>query len=225
MKKITATFAILVVTSATILSSSAIDAQEHKPIFTKSYVQFMAGKTGTAGSATTIGFQAATKNNWVFSVEKQKLKYESANLPSDYQPSTGVVLFVIPIDGSNPRDKYSAINITGGKLFHTSRTTWITTEAGISFYKAEVVKFTPVEQTSIDPAWLLLGFYSQSSNYNTTSEIKKGTGAILKCDFNWAFSNVTGLGISTFANINGVKSKIGIELKFTLGWMNNATKK
>jgi hypothetical protein len=222
MKKLTASFPALIITSTIIFLSSALIAQENKSFFTKSYLQLMAGKTGPAGSASSIGFQAVTKNNWIFSIEKQNLKYTSANLPSNYQPSEGVVLFVVPTGDQTPKDKFSAINITGGKLFNTGKKTWITTEAGVSFYKADVLKFTPAAQTSSDGILLFMGIYEQSSNYNTIPETKKGVGGLLKCDFNWAFSSITGLGLSTFANINSVKSKLGVELKFTVGWMNRA---
>lgn len=57
------------------------------------------------------------------------------------------------------------------------------------------------------------------------SEPKTTIGAMLKADFNWAFTPYVGLGAGAFVNISSIQNPIGGQVKLIVGWLNTKKKK
>ena len=155
-----------------------------KPL-TKLYLEFAAGPTTDNGTFGGLGLQGILKNNWVATVSYQHLDINPKNLPSDYEQGYTLIL-ILPLPDEMPNENMNIISFTGGKRFGSGRKTWFTTEAGISVISGDEFSFTkqPVEQH---------GFYT-TSNYAVKKEAKTTIGAMLKADFNWAFTPYVGLG-------------------------------
>ena len=145
------------------------------------------------------------------------------NLPSDFQPGTGTVLFFIPYsdDVILNMDLFS---LTAGKYFKTGRKSWITTEAGLSIVNGETASFQPTTSGTVDPLGFLFGITGTTSNYITTIENKTSIGGMIRADYNWAFSRYFGLGAGVFANLNSIQSPVGFNMKLTMGLMGRKVK-
>ena len=110
-----------------------------------------------------------------------------------------------------------------GKYFKGGRNTWFTAEGGLSAVSGKKINFSPNKQGSSTWIFPLIG--ETPANYVFTEEEKKTTmGAMLKADFNWAFSSFAGLGGGVFANINSIQSPVGFHIKLIVGKMNREKK-
>ena len=186
-----------------------------KPL-NKLYAELAAGGTTHNGAFGGFGLQGILKNNWVASFSYQNLDIDPKNLPSDYQPGF-VIIVILPLPDAMPTANMNIISFTGGKRFGTGRKTWFTTEAGISVISGDEFSFTkqPVKQQ---------GLYT-TSNYDIKSEAKTTIGAMLKADFNWAFTPYVGLGAGAFVNFSSMQTPVGGHIKLIVGWLNTKKKK
>jgi hypothetical protein len=197
---------------------SAAKAQTSKTRFTKFYLQGTAGFCSRSGGNTELSLQGVVKNEWSFTLSYHDLTMQPKNLPSDYQPETGVVLF-IPYS-EKVKVNMKLFSVTAGKYFKLGRNTWLSAEAGISVVNGEKASFQKTESQNID-----LGFFwGTTSNYNSRIEEKTVFGGMLRTDFTWAFCPFMGLGAGVFANFNPIQSPLGFNLKLTLGAMGRQKK-
>ncbi len=208
-----------------VYSAFTVKAQTAETGVKKIYLQAGGGVTTHSGSNNEIGVQAVVNNKWSATFSYQSFSMKPANLPSDYQPETGIVFF-FPYTKNITVDM-KLFSLTAGKYFPISRNTWFTTEAGLSIVNGQKANFQPATQTTTDPALLLILTSITTSNYTTTIENKTTLGGMIRADLNWAFTSFMGLGAGVFANFNSIQSPIGANLKLTLGLMgtHKATKK
>lgn len=189
-------------------------SQTKQTTVSKIYLQAGLGGCTYQGFSGETAIQAVFKNKWVATLSRQSFDMDPKNLPSNYQPEMGYVLF-IPYSYT-PDVEMTITSLTGGRFFKTSKRTWATFEAGPSFVAGEKVTFQRAQVTNSN----LIIAASTSSNYTSTKENKNALGLALKADFNWAFASFAGLGAGVYANLNSVQSPVGFELKVSLGWMN-----
>ena len=193
-------------------------AQTNFTPFTKLYLQGAAGPGSRSGDHTELSLQAVIHNEWSLTISYHDLNMKPKNLPSDYQPETGVALFIPYTDHIKVNMKL--FSVTAGKYFKLGRNTWLTSEAGISLVNGEKASFQKTESHNID-----LGFFwATSSNYNSSIEKETAVGGMLRADFNWAFCRFMGLGAGVFANFNSIQSPVGCNIKLTLGAMGRQKK-
>jgi hypothetical protein len=152
-------------------------------------------------------------NEWSFTLSYHDLKMKPKNLPSDYQPETGVVFFLPYTD--NVKVNMKLFSVTAGKFIPLGKNTWLSSEAGISVVNGEKASFQKTASQDIG----FLFFWGTTSNYNNTIEKKTAVGGMLRADFTWAFCSFMGLGGGVFANFNSIQSPIGCNMKLTLGAM------
>lgn len=201
-----------------------INAQTHDPLLKKIYLQAAGGGNTNRGDHGEIGLQTIFKNKWSGTISYHSLVMEPKNLPSDYVAGSGVVFFLFPyVDNADV--EMELYSLTAGRYFQTGKKSWITTEAGISIVKGETVSFERRPVTSTDSWGMLFGVSSTSSNYTTTFENKSAVGAMVRADYNWAFSRFCGLGAGVFANFNSIQSPLGFNLKLTMGFMRSKAKR
>jgi hypothetical protein len=207
-RKLTAT-----ITAAFLLWSAFLPAygQEHKPL-QKIYAQLGSGPAAPNGYSYQVSVQSVWKNNWVASLSYQRAGVNPKNLPKDYEQGYTIIFFV-PIPDPMPENELTMYSLTAGKKFGGGRNTWFSTEAGLSLVKGGA--FTFRHQAVVDGG--ALGY--TNSNYSTTEQDKTSAGLSLKADFTWAFASFAGLGGGVYANINGVQSPVGAEIRLLLGWM------
>ena len=184
----------------------------------KFYLQGGAGVGTHESGSYDLGIQAIFKNKWSATLSYQELSMSPKNKPADYQGETGYALFLFYTDEVTAT--MNLINLTAGRYFKLGRTTWATTEAGLSYVSGEKVSFQHSQVTSTN----LILFASTSSNYTTTKENKSSVGFMMKTDVNWAFSSFMGLGAGVFANINSIQSPIGFHVKLLVGNMGREKK-
>ena len=199
-------------------------AQKKESAIKKVYLQAGAGANTIDGDNAEIGLQTIINNKWSATISYHSLSMKPKNLPSDYKPGTGTVLFVIPYSDEVVVNM-DLFSLTAGKYFQTGKKSWITTEAGLSIVNGETASFQPTAVvTTTDPLALLFGMTGTTSNYITTVENKTSIGAMIRADYNWAFSRFFGLGAGVFANFNSIQSPVGFNLKLTMGWMGRKAK-
>jgi hypothetical protein len=198
-------------------------AQKNESAIKKVYLQAGAGGNTIDGGHTEIGLQTIINNKWSATISYHSLSMKPKNLPSDYKPGTGTVLFFIPYS-DEVIVNMDLFSLTAGKYFQTGKKSWITTEAGLSIVKGGVASFQPTAVTTTDPFGILFGVTGTTSNYNTTVENKTSIGAMIRADYNWAFSRFLGLGAGVFANFNSIQSPVGFNLKFTMGLLRKKAK-
>jgi hypothetical protein len=204
-------------------SPSTIMAQKKESAIKKVYLQAGAGGNTIEGDNAEIGLQTIIKNKWSATISYHSLSMKPKNLPSDYQAGTGTVLFFIPYSDEVILDM-ELFSFTAGKYFQTGKKSWITTEAGLSIVNGEVASFQRTISGSVDALGLLFGYTGTTSNYNTTIENKTSIGAMIRADYNWAFSRFFGLGAGVFANFNSIQAPVGFNLKMTMGLMGRKAK-
>jgi len=224
MKKIlknSATYRILIFLF--LYSPFTIMAQKNESAIKKVYLQAGAGGNTIEGANAEIGLQTIINNKWSVTISYHSLTMEPKNLPSDYKPGTGTILFLIPYSDEVIVDM-DLFSLTAGKYFQTGKKSWITTEAGLSIVHGEVASFQPTISGSVDALGLLFGYTGTTSNYNTSIENKTSIGAMIRADYNWAFSRFFGLGAGVFANFNSIQSPVGFNLKLTMGMMRKKAK-
>ena len=211
--------AALILIFCFIFCSAAFSQSNNTPL-SKIYFQAGAGAASKNGIFSDLGVQAVLKNNWITTLSYHSIDMEPKNLPADYDPGYTIIIF-IPIANETPSIDMKALSFTAGKFYRSGRNTWFTTEAGLSVVTAREMKFA---KTSDDPSWYL-GFVGEKvSNYTHGDEKKTTMGAMLKADFNWAFSSFAGLGGGVFANLNSIQSPVGFQIKLIVGKMNRQKK-
>jgi len=225
MKKIlknSATYRILIFLF--LYSPFTVMAQKKESPIKKVYLQAGAGGSTIHGDNAEIGLQTIINNKWSATISYHSLTMKPKNLPSDYKPGTGTVLFFIPYS-DEVIVNMDLFSLTAGKYFQTGKKSWITTEAGLSIVNGQTATFQPTAVvTTTDPLALLFGYTGTTSNYNTTIENKTSIGAMIRADYNWAFSRFFGLGAGVFANFNSIQSPVGFNLKLTMGMMRKKAK-
>lgn len=199
-------------------SPLTVEAQKKESAIKKIYLQLGGGGNTIDGGNGEIGLQTIFNNKWIATLSYHSLTMEPKNLPSDYKPGTGTVLFFIPYTDDVVVDM-ELFSLTAGKYFQTGKKSWITTEAGLSYVKGQTASFQPTTATTMDSWALLFGVTGTTSNYNSTIEDRSCIGAMIRADYNWAFSRYFGLGTGVFANFNSIQSPIGFNLKLTMGLM------
>jgi len=204
-------------------SPFTVMAQKKESAIKKVYLQAGAGGSTIDGDNIELGLQTIINNKWSATISYHSLTMKPKNLPSDYKPGTGTVLFFIPYS-DEVIVNMDLFSLTAGKYFQTGKKSWITTEAGLSIVNGEVASFQPTISGSVDALGLLFGYTGTTSNYNTTIENKTSLGAMIRADYNWAFSRFFGLGAGVFANFNSIQSPVGFNLKMTMGWMGRKAK-
>lgn len=202
-----------------LLCASSLDlmAQTTKPL-SKIYLQAGAGGGTYSSSDFDLGLKAILNNKWSMNLSYKGLEMRPKNLPSDYQPETGFILF-IPYTYEATTDM-SLLSLTAGKYFKLGKNFWATTEGGLSYVKGEKVNFERTQPVSIN----ILIAESTSSNYNSFKENKSTVGAMFQADINWAFASFMGLGASVYANINSIQSPAGVNIKLLVGKMGREKK-
>ncbi len=188
-------------------------AQTNENPLTKFYLQGAGGASSRSGSYSELSLQGVVHNKWSFTLSYHDLIMKPKNLPSDYQPETGVVFFIPYTD--NVEVNMKLFSVTAGKYFPLGRNSWFTTEAGFSVVNGEKATFQKTPSQDIG----FLFFWGTTSNYKATIEKKTAVGGMLRADFNWAFCRFMGLGTGVFANFNSIQSPIGYNVKLTLGAM------
>ena len=184
----------------------------------KFYLQAGAGGGTHEAASYDLGMQTIFKNKWSATLSYHEFDMDPKNLPSDYEPETGYILF-IPYSYT-VQANMKIVSLTAGRSFKMGRNTWATTEAGLSYVSGEKVSFQHSQVTSTN----LIFFASTSSNYTTTKENKSSVGFMMKTDVNWAFSSFMGLGAGVFANVNSIQSPIGFHVKLLVGGMGREKK-
>src|SRR5687768_32978 len=203
------------------LFGSAAFSQSKNTSLSKVYLQAGGGPTSHGGFFSDIGIQAVLKNNWTTSLSYHSIDIEPKNIPSDFDPGYVTVLF-IPIPNEAPSTDMKVVSFMIGKYYKGGRNTWFTTEAGLSFVNGKELNFS---KRTGDPSYNIIIFGEKFSNYTYTEEKKSSLGAMLKADFNWAFSSFAGLGAGVFANFNSLQSPVGFQLKLIIGKMNKEKKR
>ena len=203
-------------------SPFTIMAQKKESTIRKVYLQAGAGGNTLDGDHGEISLQTIFNNKWSASISYHSLSMKPKNLPSDYKPGTGTVFFIPYSD--NVVVNMNLFSLTAGKYFQTGKNSWVTTEGGLSIANGETASFQPTASTTAGPYEILLGITGTTSNYNTTIENKSSIGAMIRADYNWAFSRFFGLGAGVFANFNSIQSPVGFNLKLTMGWMGRKAK-
>lgn len=203
-------------------SPFTIMAQKKESAIKKIYLQAGAGGNTLDGDHGELSLQTVFNNKWSATISYHSLSMKPKNLPSDYKPGTGTVLFIPYSD--NATVNMNLFSLTAGKYFQTGKKSWVTTEAGLSIVNGETASFQPTASTTVGPYGILLGITGTTSNYNTTIENKSSIGAMIRADYNWAFSRFFGLGAGVFANFNSIQSPVGFNLKLTMGWMGRKAK-
>ena len=186
-----------------------------KPL-TKLYLELATGPTTNNGTYGALGLQGILKNNWVATVSYQHLDINPKNLPSDYEQGYTLIL-IFPLPDEMPTANMNMISFTGGKRFGSGRKVWFTTEAGLSVISGDEFSFTKQTVENHD-------FYT-TSNYQVKKEAKTTIGAMLKADFNWAFTPYVGLGAGAFVNFSSMQTPVGGQIKLIVGWLNTKKKK
>ena len=204
-------------------SPFTVMAQKKESAIKKVYLQAGAGGSTIEGDNIELGLQTIINNKWSATISYHSLTMKPKNLPSDYKPGTGTILFFIPYS-DDVIVNMDLFSLTAGKYFQTGKKSWITTEAGLSIVNGEVASFQPTISGSVDALGLLFGYTGTTSNYNTTLENKTSIGAMIRADYNWAFSRFFGLGAGVFANFNSIQSPVGFNLKLTMGMMRKKAK-
>ena len=195
-----------------------ITASGQTKTMNKLYLQAGAGGGTHEAASYDLGMQTIFKNKWSATLSYHEFDMDPKNLPSDYIPETGYILF-IPITYS-VQANMKIVSLTAGRYFKMGRNTWATTEAGLSYVSGEKVSFQHSEVTS---SFFLIAA-SNSSNYTSTKEKKSDVGFMMQTDVNWAFSSFMGLGAGVFANINSIQSPIGFHVKLLVGNMGREKK-
>ncbi len=189
------------------------------PGLKKIYLQAGAGGCSQSGGNTEIGLQAIINNRWSTTFSYHNLMMNPGNLPKDYRPGSGFILFFPYSD--NIQVDMKMFSLTAGRYFPIGRNCWFTGEAGFSIVNGEKVSFQPAPGS--DPVYFIFGV-DHPSNYSTTKEKKTKMGGMLRADFNWAFSSFAGLGGGVFTNFNSIQSPMGYQVKLILGWMHREKK-
>jgi hypothetical protein len=187
-------------------------AQATKPI-SKIYLQAGSGAGTHNSSDFDLGLKAILNNKWSMTLSYKALEMRPKNLPTDYHPETGYVLF-IPYTYEVTTDM-SLVSLTAGKYFKLGKNFWATTEGGLSYVKGEKVNFERTQSVSSN----ILIAASTSSNYNSIKENKSTIGAMFQADVNWAFASFMGVGAGVYANVNSIQSPVGFNIKLLVGKM------
>ena|GEM_PF-1229971 len=208
------------------MGSLAVNAQISLPDkkLEKLYLQVSGAQTGKgdhyAGLETSM--QAYFHRNWTATVSFHKLNVKPSNLPGDYKPAYGYTFFLfIPLQNTQ-KDlviNLDLVSITAGKKFPLGRKAWMTTEAGISLGKGEKASFTPRPIVTIDYNYLIVGEYSQTSNYDMVKKDQFAAGLMFRTDLSFAITRFMGIGWGAFADINSVNTAIGYDFKLLIGNM------
>jgi hypothetical protein len=205
----------------TFLLSIMVRAQVKPALLNKIYFQAAAGASSRNGIASEIGIQAVLKNNWTTTLSYNSIDMRPKNLPGDFDPGATIILF-IPIKGETPGIDMKLFSLSIGKYYKGGRNTWITTEAGLSIVNGKEISFS--KNTGNPSTWYFLFVGDTPSNYTYKEQKKTTMGAMLKADFNWAFSSFAGLGAGIFANFNSLQSPVGFQCKLIIGKMNRERK-
>lgn len=193
-------------------ASLGTHAQTKQTSLQKIYAQSGGGAATGQGYSGSLAVQTVWKGDWSATASFHSISMRPGNLPGDYEPGH---FFGIP--DNYPESVLSIYSIAAGKRLGKGRTTWFTTEAGLSYVKGEEFTFRPQSTEGT--------FLSSRANYSSTTKSVSGIGVLLKADFTWAFASFAGLGAGVYADINSVQSPVGIELKLVAGWMNREPKK
>lgn len=193
-------------------SSGAVAQTKDSPL-TKWYLQFGGGPGTRSGEFLEFSFQGVVRDKWSFTVSWHDFVMEPKNLPSDFIPESGVILF-LPYT-NNVEVDMKLISLTAGKFIPLGRKTWLSAEAGISFADGQKASFKRIPQENTG----FLFVWGTSSNYESTIEDKSALGVMLRTDFNWAVTSFMGLGTGVFANFNSVQSPLGFNVKLIVGAM------
>lgn len=189
------------------------------PALKKFYVQAGGGGGSHSGINAELGLQAIINNKWSTTLSYHSLMMKPGNLPEDYRPGWGYVLFIPYTD--NIEVNMKLFSLTAGKYLPIGRSCWFTGEAGFSIVSGEQVNFKPAPDSA---PFNFLFVMDYPSNYTSTREKKTAIGGMLRADFNWAFSSFLGLGGGVFANFNSIQAPIGYQVKLILGWMRREKK-
>jgi hypothetical protein len=200
---------------------TVVYGQAKPTVLSKIYFQGAVGASSRNGMASEIGIQAVLKNNWITTVSYNGIDMRPKNLPGDFDPGATIILF-IPIEGKTPSVDMKLLSLTVGKYYKGGRNTWYTTEAGLSLVNGKEISFS--KNTGDPSTWYFLFVGDMPSNYTFSEQKKTTMGAMLKADFNWAFSSFAGLGLGAFANFNSIQSPVGFQCKLIIGKMNREKK-
>ena len=195
-----------------------ITASGQTKTMNKFYLQAGAGGGTHEAASYDLGIQSIFKNKWSATLSYHEFDMDPKNLPSDYEPETGYILF-IPYSYT-VQANMKIVSLTAGRYFKMGRNTWATTEVGLSYVSGEKVSFQHSEVTS---SFFLIAAFN-SSNYSSTKEKKSAVGFMMQTDVNWAFSSFMGFGAGVFANINSIQSPIGFHVKLLVGNMGREKK-
>jgi hypothetical protein len=196
-----------------------ITASGQTKTMNKLYLQAGAGWGTHEAASYDIGIQTIIKNKWSATLSYQGFDMDPKNLPSDYVPETGYILFfpvTFPVQAS-----MKIVSLTAGRYFKLGRNIWGTTEGGLSYVKGEKVSFQ--RSDVVDSYYFLLGG-TTSSNYSSSKESKSTLGVSMRADLNWGFTSFMGIGCGAFANINSIQSPIGFQVKLMMGNMGREKK-
>jgi hypothetical protein len=199
-------------------------AQKSKKFLSKIYLKGGGGVNSHSGNYGEASLQGVVHNKWSFSISYHDMDMKPKNIPSDYVPGWGYVLFIPYSDEA--RIKMQLVTVSAGKYFSAGRNLWFTTEAGISFVNGEKISFQHADNSNAGGNFILGGYYP--SNYTTTTEKKTAVGGMLKADINWAFCRFMGLDAGVFANLNSIQSPIGFNIKLSagaMGWLKKLKQK
>jgi hypothetical protein len=217
MKKIT-------VLCILILSAWNLNAQDKTPApqkaLMKFYVQGGSGMASREGVVGELGIHGVLMNRWSAALTYQEFTMDPKNMPADYKPETGIVLF-IPYT-NHIETEMKIVSLSASKYWRIGKHTWFTAGVGLSYVSGDEVSYT--RATNTDPVNFIFGI-NYPSNYSTKIERKSTVGGIVRADLEWALTSWLGVGATVFGQFNSIQSPVGFEINLITGLVERHKKK
>jgi len=214
MKNVNTGCTIAVCLVGLILSYSCDLRAQDEAFISRVYCKGSAMGSTPKGSFSGVSLQTIVKEKWSLTLQHYNGNVRIKNLPADYQPRYGVIIF-IPFNDGDPEHQMDISTLTAGRFIRLNRSFWITTEAGISLNKG--YEFTFEKRPASNNNLFLINY--TESNYNMESTRKTPLGGMLNADIIWAFSSFAGLGFGGYLNANNLQTHAGFQFTLALGWM------
>ncbi len=219
---------VLIIPISICVPLSGLFAQKKESSLKALYLElpFRIGFPGTKYSGS--GIQTVWSKGWMFGISKEKFRNEPDNLPADYTPASSNFLGSISFDKPQVTTHYNSF--TAGFRKNISRNTWVAFEAGPSFVRKEVLKFSPSENTAGTQNWLgdffdLFGISATPSNYTYSSSIRNQAGAVINGNIQWAFTSLTALHLGLQSHFTSGESRVNAYLGVSIGLQGSQPRK
>ncbi len=220
---------ILSAISLCIISLMTTNAQAQQKAGFKLRRAYMESSLVTNFGSTTggkFGLEAIFDNKWVFSAEIQGGSMDSKNLPKDYQAGT-TYLFTVPFSNATPTDEFNSYALNVGRVItKPSDRAWIVAKAGLSYTSIDETQYARNTSPTTVADYGIFGLFiaENSSNYSHTTVKKSTVGLPLALTLHANLSRYVGVLAGIKANINPVRSNIGVEMGLAFGLMRPSRK-